>query len=109
MERYNARNSDLAGTRYSGASHQIIIIKEAQDFKDYSNLVNYAKNPTATTLLLLCHKQGKMDARTTFFKALKEKATIFESNKIPDYNLLDWVIKYLHPKNYISNQMHCSC
>ena len=90
--------TDLAGRYPVIASHQIIIIKEAQDFKDYSNLVNYAKNPTATTLLLLCHTQGKMDARTTFFKALKEKATIFESNKIPDYNLLDWVTKLFASK-----------
>lgn len=79
-------------TRYPiVAERQIVIIKEAQDFKEHAELLAYVKKPTPTTLLIFCHKNGKLDARTTFSKALKEHAVIFESNKVPDYKLNEWI------------------
>lgn len=84
---------DMASRYPVIAAQQVIIIKEAQDFKEYSQLTNYIKNPTSTTLLVFCYKHGKLDARTTFYKALKDHAVIFESKKIPDNSLVDWVSK----------------
>ncbi len=86
---------DIA-TRYPlVADHQIVLIKEAQDFKEYAELVTYVKKPTPTTLLVFCYKNGKCDARTAFFKALKEHSIIFESNKVQDYKLNDWISQLL--------------
>ncbi len=79
---------------------QVIIIKEAQDMKDLIKLEKYVANPTPTTLLLICHKHKKLDMRTKFAKTLSKNAVVFESKKLYDNKVGDWIITHLKSMSY---------
>lgn len=80
------------------AEHQLVILKEAQDLKDIDGLEAYLKNPVASTIFVIAHKNKKVDMRKSFGKALKAKAHIFESKKIYDNKIEDWISNYLSSK-----------
>ena len=82
------------------AERQVVILKEAQQMRDLTKLDAYAKQPTPTTLLLICHKHKKLDGRTNFAKALKKNGVIFESKKLYDNQVPEWIINYLKDKKY---------
>lgn len=76
---------------------QVIIVREAQDLKCwkkeelYKSLLNYLDAPTQSTVLAFCHKNGKVDGRSSIFKTLKTKAKTFESLAIKENQLPTWV------------------
>ena len=76
------------------AERQVVILKEAQDMKQLAALEPYLKNPVPTTLLLIAHKYKKLDQRTKFAKALKAKSVVFESKKLYDNQVADWITDY---------------
>lgn len=75
--------------------YQVVIIREAQDMRSLTQLQTYVENPSPTTILVICHKHKKLDMRTAFAKALKEKALIFESKSLYDNQVPDWIKDYL--------------
>ncbi|MEM8908861.1 MAG: DNA polymerase III subunit delta [Bacteroidota bacterium] len=77
------------------APYQVVILKEAQDMRTLKELLPYVQRPVPTTILLICHKHKKFDARTKFAKALKEKAVVFESKKLYDNQVPEWIATYL--------------
>ncbi len=80
------------------ASHQMVILKEAQDLKDLDALSSYLKNPVASTIFVIAHKHKKIDMRKAIGKLIKEKAYVFESKKIYDNKITDWISSYLASK-----------
>ena len=66
------------------AERQLVMLKEAQEFKKLDELTSYLEKPMPTTVLVICHKYKKIDSRLKFMKKVKEKAVVFESNSIPD-------------------------
>ncbi len=82
------------------ASHQVIIVKEAQEMKTLSELKAYIQKPTPTTILLICHKHKKYDMRSAFGKALKANAVVFESKKLYDNEIPKWVSKHIASMGY---------
>ena len=45
------------------AARQVVIVKEAQNIKNTDALEKYFKQPLASTVLVMCHKNGKIDGR----------------------------------------------
>ena len=46
------------------ASHQVIILKEAQDMKTLVRICSlYIENAVPTTILVICHKYKRLDAQ----------------------------------------------
>jgi len=91
------------------AKYQLIIIKEAQDLakeitkdtKEQPNkLIQYAKNPQPTTILVFCYKYKKIDKRKSLYKTLKKMGEVFESKKLYDNQVPDWISRVLRGKNY---------
>lgn len=80
-----------------GAPYQVIIVKEAQEMKGWDKMAAYIENPTKETILILCHKNGKIDARTKLAKSL-QKYTVFAAEKLRDYEIKDWLPRYLETK-----------
>jgi DNA polymerase-3 subunit delta len=78
-----------------GANLQVVILKEAQEQKDILSLQHYVEKPQKSTLLIINHKYKLLDKRTKLFKTLQNKGVIFESNKIPDYKIPEWIREYL--------------
>jgi DNA polymerase III subunit delta len=77
------------------SDYQLVIIKEAQEMKSIAELQTYIEKPQPTTILVLCHKHKKLDARTKFAKAIMQHAFVFESSKLYDNQLPEWIIGYL--------------
>jgi len=80
------------------ASHQVVILKEAQEMKTLKELLPYIERPVPTTILVICFKHKKFDGRTKFGKLVKKKALIFESKKLYDNQIPDWIQSYLKDK-----------
>ncbi len=84
------------------AEKQVIVIKEAQEMKDLMNLENYLKQPMISTILVIAFKYKKFDSRTKFAKTLKasKNAVVFESKKLYENQVADWVIDFMKGKGY---------
>ena len=76
------------------ATHQVIIVKEAQHIKDMTSLESYLEAPLESTILVICYKGKKLDKRT---KAAKQfaKHVVFDSEKLRDYQLGTWIKTYI--------------
>ena len=83
------------------ANHNVVIVKEAQHLaKDLDQLENYLDNPTPSTLLVFCYKYKKVDGRKAIGKKLKKKTVYFDSKKLYDNQVPDWITANLKAKNY---------
>jgi len=83
------------------ADKQVVIVKEAQDLsRTIDKLVEYAKNPQPSTVLVLCYKYKSLDKRKTVYKAIKKTGVIFESKRLYDNQVPDWIRRTLSTKGY---------
>jgi len=104
------------------ANYQVLVVKEAQDIKNMlpreskdkekkgeseekNPLLLYFQNPLKSTLLVFCYKYKTVDRRTRTGKAFEKAAAVFESKKLYDNKIPDWISAYVKTKNYrISNR-----
>lgn len=83
------------------AERQVVIVKEAQDLsRTIENLVSYVENPQPTTVLVICYKYKKLDARKKLSKAIKKAGVLFESKKLYENKIPDWIQSNLASKGY---------
>jgi DNA polymerase-3 subunit delta len=83
------------------AEYQVVIVKEAQDLsRTIENLTSYVNNPQPTTVLVICYKYKTIDKRKKLFKALKKNGVLFESKKLYENQVGDWIRRVLSGKNY---------
>ena len=83
------------------ADRQVVIVKEAQDLsRTIENLVSYAENPQPTTVLVLNYKYKKLDKRKALYKSLKKAGVVYESKKLYENQVSDWIRRVLSPKDY---------
>ena len=83
------------------AERQVVIVKEAQDLsRTFDKLDEYAKNPQPSTVLVLCYKYKTVDKRKAVYKAIKKSGVVFESKKLYDNQVPDWIKRVLSPKGY---------
>lgn len=74
----------------------VIIVKEAQDLKlneeETAAFLQYAENPVESTLLVFTHKNKKLDGKKRKLNdLLKKKKFIYQSEKIKDYKLPEFI------------------
>ena len=86
-----------AARRYPMMSeYQVVIVKEAQNIKNTDALEKYMKQPLKSTVLVMCHKNGKIDGRKReYVKAIQQAGVLFESMKMKEYQLPAFIEKYL--------------
>lgn len=82
------------------SDRQVIIIKEAQDIKNWDAFVSYFENPQPSTVLTICYKYKKFDSRKKVFKAATKAGVIFQSDKVKDYQLVAWIENMVKAKGY---------
>lgn len=83
------------------AERQVLIVKEAQDLsRNIEKLVSYAENPQPTTVLVLNYKYKKLDKRKKLHKAIAKTGMVFESKKLYENQVADWVRRVLGGKKY---------
>ena len=82
------------------AERQVVIVKEAQNVKNTEALEKYMKQPLASTVLVMCHKNGKIDGRKReYVKAIQQAGILFESVKLRERDLPVFIEKYLSKRN----------
>ncbi len=78
------------------SEHQVIIVKESQALKNLDPLEGYFEKPQKSTILVFCHKNGKLDLRKKVYSlARKAGAVIFEGKKLYDRDLPGFIDTYL--------------
>ncbi len=83
------------------AERQVVIIKEAQDLsRTIEKLVSYAENPQSTTVLVVNYKYKKIDKRKALYKAIKKIGVVYESKKLYENKVGEWIRRVLLPKDY---------
>ncbi|MCB0689006.1 MAG: DNA polymerase III subunit delta [Saprospiraceae bacterium] len=82
------------------SEYQLVILKEAQSMKELAELETYVKNPSPSTILVICYKHGNIDGRTSFAKLLKTQAIVFESKKVYDNQMPAWITSHLESKGF---------
>ena len=82
------------------SEHQVVIVKEAQNIKNTEALEKYFKQPLASTILVMCHKNGTVDGRKReYVKAIQSAGVLFESKKLRDRDLPVFIEHYLKARN----------
>ena len=83
------------------ADRQVVIVKEAQELsRTIEKLESYAENPQPTTVLVFAYKYKTLDKRKKITKTLEKKGVVFESKKLYDNQVGDWIKRVLQGKNY---------
>jgi len=81
------------------AEHQVLIVKEAQNIRNTEPLEKYFNAPMSSTILVMCHKNGKVDGRKReYVKAIQQAGVLFESKKLSDRELLPFIERYLQAR-----------
>ena len=88
----NVKDVILSCRRFPMISEkQLIVIKEAQKLNKIEDLVMYVDNLLESTVLVIAYKYGTIDKRKKLVSAINKKGVLFESKKIPDYKLAEYV------------------
>ncbi|MFJ1492045.1 DNA polymerase III subunit delta [Capnocytophaga canis] len=83
------------------ASHQVIIVKEAQNLgNSIEDLVPYVENCTPTTVLVMCYKYKTLDKRKKLVKSLAKNGVLLESKKLYEKDVIHWISEVLKEKKY---------
>jgi len=82
------------------ANYQVIIVKEAQDLDKIEDLAGYVEQPLNSTLLVFCYKYEKIDGRKSFYKTVQKTGVLFESPRLYDDKIPDWIRNYIASKKY---------
>lgn len=83
------------------AERQVVIVKEAQELvRTIDKLENYAENPQRTTVLVLAYKYNTLDKRKKLIKLLGKTGVVFESKKLYENQVADWIKRVLSGKQY---------
>lgn len=86
---------DMARRYPMMAERQVVIVKEAQNIKNWERLERYVEKPMTTTVLVLCHKNGSIDGRKKILPKAAAVGVVFESKKKREYELPSFIENYL--------------
>ena len=83
------------------ADKQVIIVKEAQELaRTIENLEKYCESPMLSTVLVICYKYKTLDKRKKTIKNISKNGLVFESKKLYDNQVGQWITRILQPKDY---------
>lgn len=82
------------------AERRLVVVKEAQDLKKIEELESYFDKPSDQTVFVINYKYKKFDSRKKVFKAASKNGLAFQSAKIPEYKLLDWINMFAKEMGY---------
>jgi DNA polymerase-3 subunit delta len=83
------------------ADRQVVIVKEAQELsRTIEKLESYAENPQPTTVLVIAYKYKTLDKRKKVTKVLDKNGLVFESKKLYDNQVGEWIKRVLSGKRF---------
>jgi len=83
------------------AERQVVIVKEAQELSRFiEKLEPYAENPQPTTVLVIAYKYKTLDKRKKLIKAIDKIGLVYESKKMYENQVGQWINRVLQGKGY---------
>ena len=83
------------------AERQVVIVKEAQELsRTIDQLEKYAENPQHTTVLVFAYKYKSLDKRKKVTKLLEKNGLVYESKKMYDNKVGEWIKRVLQGRGY---------
>ncbi len=82
------------------SEYQLVVVREAQLVANIDLLTNYAKNPLASTILVIEYKYKKLDGRKGLSTVVAKTGVLFDSKKIPDYKIEDYIASVLRERAF---------
>ena len=83
------------------AERQVVIVKEAQDLsRTIDKLESYVENPMLSTVLVFCYKYKTLDKRKKMAKVIAKIGVVYESKKLYENQVGDWIKRVLSGKDY---------
>ncbi|GGC91406.1 DNA polymerase III subunit delta [Flavobacterium lutivivi] len=83
------------------AERQVVIVKEAQELsRTIDQLEAYAENPQPTTVLVFAYKYKTLDKRKKLIKTLDKKGLVYESKKLYENQVGEWIRRVLKGRGY---------
>lgn len=92
-----ARRFPMMGT------HQVVVVKEAQEMNDFDKMIHYFENPLPSTLLVINYKymyNKGPDQRKKVFKAVEKHGVSMESKKLYDNQVPGWITGYASNRKF---------
>lgn len=75
---------------------RLVIVREFQQMRTSQDaLVAYCKNPSASTVLVLCNKNGSLDKRKLLCKVIEKQGVVLESKRVYEKSLPAFIQNYL--------------
>ena len=77
------------------AEYQVVIVKEAQNIKNWDRLDSYLEKPLNTTILVICYKHGTLDARKKYLTKAAAVGVVFKSEKLRENAIPAFIDEYV--------------
>jgi len=77
-----------------GTGKKLLILKEAEKFKDKKPLKDYAVSPPDFTVLVIIHNGTITNISSEPFKTLSANNFLFESKELKGKALVEWIVTY---------------
>lgn len=83
------------------ADRQVVVVREAQELsRTIDKLEAYAENPQPTTVLVFAYKYKTLDKRKKITKLLDKVGVVFESKKLYENQVGEWIKRVLSGQGY---------
>jgi DNA polymerase-3 subunit delta len=82
------------------SSHQVVIVKEAQNIRNIEELVHYTDKPLKSTILVINYKYKTVDKRKKLYNSIDKNGVVFNSEKLYEDKIPGWITKFLAHKGY---------
>lgn len=78
------------------ADRRVLILKEAQQFREWEKLAQYIKKPVDSTVLVIVYRNGTIDRRKKWAKdvLISPKVEVFESVRLDENRIIDWIVTH---------------
>ena len=90
--------ADMAKRYPMMAEYQVVIVKEAQNLRQWDALEAYFEKPMMQTILVICYKNGTIDGRRKIVSKAKAVGVVFESKRLYESQLPEFVETYLEDR-----------
>ena len=74
------------------ASKRLVIVREAQQIANISELEKIVLKPVPSSILVLCFKGKSMDKRTKLYSGIKDKGFILAADPLKESDVLPWLL-----------------
>ena len=77
------------------AEHRVVVLKEAQNLRNFESIEKYLENPVKSTVFVMIYKNGSIDRRKKLVPLAEKVGVVFESKKLKDYQLPSFIETFL--------------